>query len=184
MGASRSPAPPRLRGARRAFRRNRAPRARRGGALQAERGPRMVEVGQPRLFDAPSAFLTLADRFLVPPFSVLEARAGYWQERKNQWLALGIRGEVGRGERLTGALQDAQIGQQSYAQSGIHSGARAPRRRRPHPHPQLPSRPRRPGLDARRHRSDHLRPRRPRTPAGVLPRARTAPRRMSRAAKA
>ena len=39
----------------------------------------------------------LADRFLVPPFSVLDARAGDWQERKRAWLALGIKSEIGRG---------------------------------------------------------------------------------------
>ena len=43
---------------------------------------------------------TLADRFLVPPFSVLDARQGYWQDRKRQWLALGIRSELGRPENL------------------------------------------------------------------------------------
>lgn len=41
---------------------------------------------------------TLAERFLVPPFSVLDARQGYWQERKRAWLALGIQSEIGRGE--------------------------------------------------------------------------------------
>lgn len=35
----------------------------------------------------------LADRFLVPPFTVLNARAGYWQRRKVQWLRLGMRGD-------------------------------------------------------------------------------------------
>lgn len=40
---------------------------------------------------------TLADRFLIPPFSVLDARQGYWQDRKRQWLALGIKSEIGRG---------------------------------------------------------------------------------------
>jgi hypothetical protein len=39
----------------------------------------------------------LAGRFLVPPFSVFDARQGYWQDRKRAWLALGIRSEVGRG---------------------------------------------------------------------------------------
>ena len=34
---------------------------------------------------------SLADRFVVPPFSVLDARQGYWQERKWQWLGLGIK---------------------------------------------------------------------------------------------
>ena len=43
---------------------------------------------------------TLAQRFLVPPFSVLDARQGYWQERKRAWLALGIQSELGRGVDL------------------------------------------------------------------------------------
>lgn len=56
-------------------------------------------VGQPHLFEPPPAdHLTLRDRFLVPPFSVLEARAGYWQERKQAWLNLGIKGELGARE--------------------------------------------------------------------------------------
>src|SRR5882724_9329726 len=41
---------------------------------------------------------TLAERFGVPPFSVLDARQGYWQDRKRAWLALGIQSELGRGE--------------------------------------------------------------------------------------
>jgi hypothetical protein len=40
---------------------------------------------------------TLGDSFLVPPFSVLNAREGWWQERKRAWLALGIQSELGRG---------------------------------------------------------------------------------------
>ena len=40
---------------------------------------------------------SLADRFIVPPFSVLDARQGYWQERKRAWIALGIKSELGRG---------------------------------------------------------------------------------------
>lgn len=40
---------------------------------------------------------TLAERFGVPPFSVLDARQGYWQDRKRAWLALGIQSELGRG---------------------------------------------------------------------------------------
>jgi ParB-like chromosome segregation protein Spo0J/DNA modification methylase len=38
----------------------------------------------------------LSDRFLVPPFSVLNAREGWWQDRKRAWLALGIKSEEGR----------------------------------------------------------------------------------------
>ncbi|MFA6168689.1 MAG: ParB/RepB/Spo0J family partition protein [Gemmatimonadaceae bacterium] len=40
----------------------------------------------------------LKDKFIVPPFSVLDARQGYWQDRKRQWIALGIKSELGRGE--------------------------------------------------------------------------------------
>jgi hypothetical protein len=41
---------------------------------------------------------SLADRFGIPPFSVLNAREGWWQSRKASWLALGIRSEMGRGD--------------------------------------------------------------------------------------
>jgi hypothetical protein len=41
---------------------------------------------------------SLAERFMLPPFSVLNARSGWWQERKAAWLALGIQSELGRGE--------------------------------------------------------------------------------------
>ncbi len=41
----------------------------------------------------------LARRFTVPPFSVLNAREGWWQNRKAWWLALGIKGEVGRSDQ-------------------------------------------------------------------------------------
>ena len=62
-----------------------------------------ANIGQPHLFEPPPALtLTLRDRFLVPPFSVLDARAGYWQARKQAWLQLGIRGELGREENLQG----------------------------------------------------------------------------------
>ena len=40
----------------------------------------------------------LATAWEYPPFSVLNAREGWWQERKRQWLALGIKSELGRGE--------------------------------------------------------------------------------------
>lgn len=39
---------------------------------------------------------SLADRFGVPPFTVLDARKGYWQDRKRAWLALGLDSKAGR----------------------------------------------------------------------------------------
>jgi DNA modification methylase len=43
----------------------------------------------------------VAERFGFPPFSVLDARAGEWQERKRAWASVGIKGEVGRKDELT-----------------------------------------------------------------------------------
>lgn len=39
---------------------------------------------------------SLAGEFLIPPLSVLNAREGWWQDRKRAWLGLGIESEVGR----------------------------------------------------------------------------------------
>jgi hypothetical protein len=38
----------------------------------------------------------LFDRFGMPPFSVLDARSGPWRKRKQRWLGLGIKSEIGR----------------------------------------------------------------------------------------
>lgn len=48
---------------------------------------------------APKAKLNLFDRFMVPPFTVLNARDGWWVERKRSWLDLGIEGELGREDK-------------------------------------------------------------------------------------
>lgn len=48
--------------------------------------------------DKPNQNQSLSDRFVVPPFSVLDARQGYWQKRKRAWLAIGIKSELGRGD--------------------------------------------------------------------------------------
>jgi hypothetical protein len=51
--------------------------------------------------EAPS--LKLAERFGIPPFSVFNARGGWWQARKRAWIDLGIRSELGRGAPIGGA---------------------------------------------------------------------------------
>lgn len=51
--------------------------------------------------------VSLADRFGIPPFSVLSAREGWWQDRKRAWLRLGIMSELGRGE---GSIHEAAPG--------------------------------------------------------------------------
>lgn len=38
----------------------------------------------------------LRDRFIEPPFSVLDTKSGNWQNRKRLWKTKGIRSEVGR----------------------------------------------------------------------------------------
>lgn len=43
---------------------------------------------------------SLADRFLIPPFSVFDARQGWWRKRKRAWMNVGLRSEVGREELL------------------------------------------------------------------------------------
>ena len=51
---------------------------------------------------APSPGTKLSDRFGIAPFTILNAREGWWQERKRQWIALGIQSEVGRKGNLLG----------------------------------------------------------------------------------
>ncbi len=43
----------------------------------------------------------LAERFIIPPFSILDAKQGRWQERKKEWLSLGIKSEEGRDKEIT-----------------------------------------------------------------------------------
>ena len=47
---------------------------------------------------APDTKAKLQEQFIVPPFSILDTRQGYWQERKRLWLTLGIQSEIGRGQ--------------------------------------------------------------------------------------
>lgn len=43
----------------------------------------------------------LAREWIVPPFSVLDCRQGYWRARKAAWERLGVHEEAGRAEGLT-----------------------------------------------------------------------------------
>jgi DNA modification methylase len=44
----------------------------------------------------------IQERFVFPPFSILDTRQGEWQERRRKWLSLGIKSELGRGDNLIG----------------------------------------------------------------------------------
>ena len=53
----------------------------------------------------------LKDRFIFPPFSILDARQAIWQRRKRYWKSLGLQGELGRGDNLlnfSSAVMDVQ----------------------------------------------------------------------------
>ena len=47
---------------------------------------------------------SLRERFGAPPFTVLNARNGWWQTRKAAWIALGNQSELGRGAVPSGSL--------------------------------------------------------------------------------
>ena len=66
----------------------------------------------------------IADAFLVPPFSVLNAREGFWQDRKRAWMAMGIKGELGRdavdygiGDKATWDATTRQAGESKTSRS-------------------------------------------------------------------
>jgi hypothetical protein len=61
---------------------------------------------------------TLAERFGIPPFSVLDARKGWWQERKRAWIDLGIRSELGRGAAPGGSPRPLDRGWTGDASPG------------------------------------------------------------------
>lgn len=46
--------------------------------------------------EPPSPSVALADRFILPPFTVLDARQGYWGDRKARWNSIGLRSHAGR----------------------------------------------------------------------------------------
>ena len=69
---------------------------------------------------------SLADKFMLPPFSVLNAREGWWQDRKRAWLALGIQSELGRGGDLI------PNGGGNASKARYDAGGQAPAARRVH----------------------------------------------------
>ena len=49
----------------------------------------------------------MCQRFIEPPFTTLDARTGRWQDRKRDWIALGIQSEVGRSVTREDGFSDA-----------------------------------------------------------------------------
>ena len=63
----------------------------------------------------------LAERFGIPPFSVLNAREGWWQKRKKSWLELGIQSEIGRDDELTYTISKGDVGKRIVKAGGATS---------------------------------------------------------------
>ena len=66
----------------------------------------------------------LAESWEYPPFSVLNAREGWWQERKRSWLALGIKSELGRGGGVNQEDQAALLATTQTALGATAEGGR------------------------------------------------------------
>ena len=52
------------------------------------------------IFPDPERRKSLAERFIVPPLSVLRVASGPWQNRKKAWLSLGIQSDKGRDDGM------------------------------------------------------------------------------------
>jgi hypothetical protein len=71
-------------------------------------------------------YKTLAERFVVPPFSVLDSRQGYWQDRKRAWISIGIESELGRGASPGGSPRDAATLENGHTVRGNGKGQKMP----------------------------------------------------------
>lgn len=60
----------------------------------------------------------LADKFLVPPFSVIHTTRGAWPQRKKYWLDFGIRSEIGRGDKLVYVMPNEMNRQTATGSTG------------------------------------------------------------------
>jgi len=65
----------------------------------------------------------VAQRFTIPPFTILDARSGDWQERKRAWLSIGIKGEEGRSAKAYNIhewLEDRPDARGEIGLEGLH----------------------------------------------------------------
>lgn len=47
----------------------------------------------------------LRDKFIEPPFSILDTKQGNWKKRKKEWLRIGIKSEIGRDNKKVNAIR-------------------------------------------------------------------------------
>lgn len=65
---------------------------------------------------------SLSEKFMIPPFSVFNAREGWWQRRKQAWIDLGIDSELGRGENLLRMSPQASLPKRKKTQDKAPKG--------------------------------------------------------------
>lgn len=65
---------------------------------------------------------SLAARFGLPPFTLLDGRSGWWQQRKGQWADMGLRSEKGRDAKTFAKGEgDDEVSQKILALTGGQS---------------------------------------------------------------
>lgn len=76
----------------------------------------------PRLFDltAGSHILKLDERFILPPFTQLDARSGAWQDRKRLWLSVVTAGDIAADEPMPDLKLNSSDGRtaRTFAKAG------------------------------------------------------------------
>lgn len=78
--------------------------------------------GKPR--DPHRHMAGLMREFTFPPFSVFNTRDGHWMARRRQWLRLGIKSEVGRGEHGDGAANGYDTAKARAFNMGLKASAK------------------------------------------------------------
>lgn len=53
----------------------------------------------------------LRDKFIEPPFSILDTKSGSWQRRKRLWKSIGMKSEVGRDAAVITLSSKANVGE-------------------------------------------------------------------------
>jgi len=64
----------------------------------------------------------LRDKFIEPPFSVLDTRGSNWQNRKKRWQQLGMKSEIGRKQNLTHVMPMKSYSQEDMANEYYEKG--------------------------------------------------------------
>lgn len=80
----------------------------------------MVAFGQTETYETRGG--EIIERYIIPPFSILDSRQGYWQDRRRWWLSLGIESELGRGDTAPGDPSDPEWRRRREAMSAIKIG--------------------------------------------------------------